>query len=139
MKSNLNTIVMKLSKFLLTALLFVAFSTTRAQTNTSTTAQQTPLPDWGVAGYDNARYYYIPAAETYYDIQKQKYVYIQDGKWTKSDKLPAKYAEQDLYNTYKVVITDNSEPYTSHPSLRAKYPISYKGEVQVPVKPKKTN
>lgn len=125
---------MKLLKFLLTAVLFVAFNTVQAQT---TSTQQTPLPDWGVAGYDKATYYYIPATETYYDIRNQKYVYIKDGKWERSNTMPVAYKDYDLYNGYKVVIMDNKEPFAQHPSLRAKYPISYKGEVQATIKPRK--
>lgn len=130
---------MKSLKFLLTAILFIAFNAVQAQattSNTQITTQQTPLPDWGVAGYDNATYYYIPATETYYDIRNQKYVYMQKGKWIRSNEMPSAYTNYDLYNGYKVVITDTKEPFANHPSLKAKYPISYKGEVQPNIRPR---
>ena len=124
---------MKLPKFLLAAIALIAFNTTQAQVKTSTT---TTLPDWGVAGQDNATYYYIPATETYYDIRNKEYVYMQDGKWVKNSAMPADYSDYDLYNGYKVVLTDAKEPYANHYSLKAKYPKTYKGKSQATIRPR---
>ena len=125
---------MKLPKFLLAAIAFIAFNTTQAQVNTSTTMT---FPDWGVADRNNATYYYIPGAETYYDIRNQQYVYMEDGKWTRSANMPPAYSNYDLYDNYKVVITDKTEPFKSYPSLRAKYPKDYKGDKQATIRPRK--
>ena len=65
---------MKISKFLLIAIILIASNSTQAQTETTTTTTKMTLPDWGVAGQDNATYYYLPATETYYDIKKGEYV-----------------------------------------------------------------
>lgn len=116
---------MKLPNFLLAALLFIAFSSAQAQVQTTVT-----IPDWGVAGHDNATYYYIPATETYYDIRKGEYVYQQEGKWVRKTTLPAAYKNYDLYSGYKVVLTDDKEPFADYDNIRVKYSKTYKGEPQ---------
>jgi hypothetical protein len=125
---------MKLTKFLLTALFVVALSSAQAQIKNITTS--VTLPDWGVSGYDDATYYYIPAAETYYDVRNQEYVYMKDGKWVRNSEMPSSYSTYDLYNGYKVVLTDKKEPFANHPALRAKYPKDYKGETQKTIRPR---
>lgn len=124
---------MKLPKILLAALLFVAFSSVQAQVKTTVV-----LPDWGVAGNDNARYYYIPDIETYYDIRSEHYVYQNEGKWIRTKTLPDTYQDYDLYDGYKVVIEDENEPFADYENLRAKYAKGYKGEPQKTYKVKKT-
>lgn len=124
---------MKLPKFLLTALFVIALSSAQAQVKTTVT-----LPDWGVAGQDNATYYYIPAMETYYDIRKGQYVYMQDGKWVRSTSVPVAYKDYDLYSGYKVVLTDDKEPFADYDALRIKYAKDYVGEPQKTYKVKKT-
>lgn len=131
---------MKLPKFLLAAIALIAFNTTQAQTKTTTTTTTTKvtLPDWGVAGSDNATYYYLPGAETYYDIRKGQYVYMQDGKWVRTTTLPEAYRDYDLYDGYKVVLTDDKEPFDDYDALRIKYAKDFKGEPQKTYKIKKT-
>ncbi len=126
---------MKLSKLFLSAIALIVFNISQAQVN-PTTGRIKP-PDWGVAGVSNATYYYIPAIETYYDIRKGQYVYFQNGKWKRSTTMPITYRDYDLYNGYKVVLTDANEPFSDYNSLRAKYPITYHGELQATIRPKK--
>ncbi len=125
---------MKLPKILLASLFFLAMGFAQAQTKTTTTVT---YPDWGVAGQD-ATYYYIPATETYYDIRKGQYVYMQDGKWMRTTTMPAAYKDYDLYSGYKVVINDPKEPFGDYETLRAKYGKDYKGETQKTYKVKTT-
>ena len=124
---------MKLAKFLLAAVFLIAFNSAQTQTKTTTLT----LPDWGVAGLDMATYYYIPATETYYDIKNKEYVYLQDGKWIRSNTLPAVYSDYDLYNGYKVVLTDAKEPFPHYNYLKSKYPKTYKGKLQATITPRK--
>lgn len=126
---------MKLVKYLLTAMVFLAFNAIQAQVN-PTTGKIKP-PDWGVAGQDNATYYYIPAAETYYDIKRGEYVYLSDGKWIRATTLPTAYRDYDLYSGYKVVIIEGNEPFNDYVTLRTKYPKTYQGELQMAIKPRK--
>lgn len=116
---------MKLQKNLMAVLVCIAFSSAQAQVKTTVT-----LPDWGVAGNDDATYYYIPATETYYDLRKGEYVYQQDSKWVRTTTLPAAYKDYDLYSGYKVVLTDDKEPFDDYDNMRVKYSKNYKGEVQ---------
>ncbi|MEO5777522.1 MAG: hypothetical protein ABIQ27_11495 [Flavobacterium sp.] len=122
---------MKLAKILLTAIFLIALNSAQAQTKTLT------FPDWGVAGYDVATYYYIPATETYYDIKNKEYVYMREGKWVRSNTMPVEYVDYDLYNGYKVVLTDENEPFPHYNYLKSKYPKTYKGKPQKTIKPKK--
>lgn len=116
---------MKLQKILMAALVCIAFNSAQAQVKTTVT-----IPDWGVAGNDDATYYYIPATETYYDLRKGEYVYQQDSKWVRTTTLPAAYKDYDLYSGYKVVLTDDKEPFDDYENMRVKYAKNYKGEVQ---------
>lgn len=131
-KSNLNTKIMKLQKILLVALLCIAFNSAQAQVKATVS-----LPGWGVAGNDNATYYYIPATETYYDVRKGEYVYQQEGKWVRKTTLPAAYKNYDLYSGYKVVLTDDKEPFDDYDNMRVKYAKTYKGDPQKTYKVKK--
>lgn len=111
----------------------IALNSTQAQTK----ATAISFPDWGVAGYDTATYYYIPAAETYYDLKSKEYVYMQDGKWIRGNAMPSAYADFDLYNGYKVVLSDPKEPFAHYEYLKSKYPKTYKGKMQATIRPKK--
>ncbi len=122
---------MKLSRFLLAAVALIAFNTMNAQVKTTVT-----LPDWGVAGFDNAKYYYIPDIEAYYDLKSGQYVYLNDGKWMRSKTLPVIYKDYDLYDGYKVVLTDDREPYTDFDNIKVKYAKGYKGDPQKTIKVK---
>ncbi len=124
---------MKLSRFLLAAVALIAFNTMNAQVKTTVT-----LPDWGVAGFDNAKYYYIPDIEAYYDLKSGQYVYLNDGKWMRSKTLPVIYKDYDLYDGYKVVIEDEAEPFNNFEAMRVKYAKGFKGEKQKTYKVKKT-
>lgn len=102
----------------------------------------TKPPSWGPTGYTKATYYYIPDVETYYDISKKQYIYQNDGKWTRSASLPAAHKNYNLYNGYKVVLTDTDPaPYKYFKKHKVKYYKGYKGKPQktIGVKPAKTN
>lgn len=132
--TNLNAIIMKLTKFLLASVLFITFSPAQAQVQTTVT-----LPDWGVAESDNATYYYIPDIESYYDTRTGNYVYMNDGKWMTTKTLPIAYKDYDLYSGYKVVMTDDKAPFADYENMKVKYAKGYKGEPQKTYKVKKTN
>lgn len=77
-------------------------------------------PQWGPSGYDYARYYYLPAYDMYYDIQRGYYVYWDYNRWVQMPVLPARYANIDLYRTYKVVLNDTN-PWLQHNNNRNRY------------------
>lgn len=124
---------MKLQKILLVALLCIAFNSAQAQVKATVR-----FPDWGVAGNDNATYYYIPAAETYYDVRKAEYIYHQEGKWMRTSTLPKAYKNYDLYSGYKVVLTDHKEPFDDYENMRVKSAKTYVGDPQKTYKVKKS-
>lgn len=130
---------MKNLKALLSALVLFFASNSQAQVETTKTTTTTTamIPDWGVAGSNDARYYYIPDIETYYDIKGQNFVYMKDGTWAKTTELPSTYKDYDLYSGYKVVLTDDKEPYAEYDNMKVKFKKGYKGDPQKTVKIKK--
>ncbi|RTY89133.1 hypothetical protein [Flavobacterium sp. GT3R68] len=130
---------MKNLKVLLSAIvLSLAFGAqAQVETKKTTTTTTTTLPEWGVAGSNDARYYYIPDIETYYDVKNKNFVYMKDGTWAKTTELPDTYKDYDLYSGYKVVLDDEAEPYGDYDKMKVKYNKGFKGEPQKTVKIKK--
>lgn len=89
-------------------------------------------PLWGPAGYSDARYYYLPDVEAYYDVQASMFVYPVGGRWVHRANLPLRYRNYDLYSGYKVVMTDyrGNTPYTHFTEHKAKYARGFHGEAQ---------
>ncbi|RKR04798.1 hypothetical protein C8C83_4131 [Flavobacterium sp. 90] len=89
-------------------------------------------PNWGPQGYDNSRYYYLPDIDTYYDVVQSQFIYDNNGRWIRENRLPSKYRQYDLYGGYKVVLNDyrGDSPYTYHTKHRANYPKGYHGKPQ---------
>ena len=110
-------------------LLGLLLATTAAQAQLNVNVNVAPAPAWGPAGYNNATYYYLPDVETYYDVSRKEYVYLDKKKWVRSTSLPAAYRGYDLYNGYKVVFTKPA-PYKYFSSHKLKYKKGYKGTPQ---------
>ncbi|MFA5047373.1 MAG: hypothetical protein WC542_15710 [Paludibacter sp.] len=89
-------------------------------------------PQWGPEGYSEARYYYLPDVEAYYDVQTSRFIYLVGRTWVHRTYLPARYRNYDLYNGYKVVMTDyhGNTPYQYHKQYRVKYARGYRGHEQ---------
>ncbi|QSB28463.1 hypothetical protein [Flavobacterium sp. CLA17] len=132
---------MKSLKHLLTILSFFALSLSYAQVSVNVNIG-TP-PSWGPSGYNDVRYYYLPDLETYYDVNTSNYIYVSNGKWIQSRYLPRAYRNYDLYNEYKVVLTDyrGNRPYDNYKVHKVKYGKGYKGSPQKTIgqKPGKGN
>jgi len=86
-------------------------------------------PEWGPVGYDNVEYYYLPDIQVYYDIRQAQYIYFGNGNWIRSRSLPSYCSHYNLYNGYKVVLTDyhGHAPYTHFKTHKVKYYKGYKG------------
>ena len=82
-------------------------------------------PDWGPVGYHHARYYYMPDADIYYDVNVHQYVYFENGKWTHAAALPERYGSFDRYKMYKAVVNEH-KPWEHHADIQARY-AAYKG------------
>ena len=89
-------------------------------------------PAWGPAGYDNARYYYLPDVEAYYDVPSSMFIYFSGNRWIHRHQLPPRYRDYDLYRGHKVVVNDyrGNYPYYHFREHRMKYGRGYRGEYQ---------
>lgn len=90
-------------------------------------------PAWGPVGYEEARYYYLPDVEAYYDIQNSMFIYIGgNGVWIRRAYLPGRYRNYDLYGGYKVVLNDyrGNNPYERFREHRMQYAKGYRGASQ---------
>lgn len=116
---------MKTIQKFIVALLLVTAGTAQAQVSINVNIGK--APDWGPAGYTEVRYYYLPAMEMYYDINTANYIYLSNGAWVHATVLPAPYRTVNLYNTYKVVLTDyrGNTPYVYYKTHKVKYPKNY--------------
>lgn len=89
-------------------------------------------PQWGPAGYSDVHYYYLPDVEAYYDVPSSQFIYLNGRTWVRRATLPSRYRTYDLYNGYKVVMTDyrGNEPYIHFKEYKVKYAKGYKGSAQ---------
>jgi hypothetical protein len=77
-------------------------------------------PSWGPVGYDHVDYYYMPDIDSYYNVPKKQFVYLNNNNWVFSNSLPSRYSGYDLYNGYKVVI-NSPTPYRYYKDHKVKY------------------
>ena len=89
-------------------------------------------PQWGPSGYDEARYYYLPDIECYYDVPHSMFIYPSGNRWIHSRYLPSRYRNYDLYHGYKVVMNDyrGNAPYSQFRQHRTMYARGYRGGEQ---------
>jgi hypothetical protein len=130
---------MKVIKFIILGIGLIFASETQAQISVNLNVGTPPL--WGPSGYSNARYYYLPDVEAYYDIQRSNFIYISGNTWVRRSRLPKHYRNYDLYNGYKVVMTDyrGNTPYTYYKQHKVKYAKGYRGNPQKSIGQKSGN
>jgi hypothetical protein len=89
-------------------------------------------PSWGPVGYSSVDYYYIPDVQSYYDVRTTQFIYLSNGAWIRSSRLPNQYRNYDLNRGYKVVLNDyhGSRPYDNYRNHKVKYYKGYKGRPQ---------
>lgn len=121
-------------------LLFFAVS---VQAQISVNVNPGSPPQWGPAGYADVQYYYLPDLEAYYDVPAARFIYYSGGTWVRRATLPSRYRTYDLYDGYKVVMTDyrGNAPYTHFKEHKIKYIKGHKGHGQKSIgqKPQKGN
>ncbi|MDP2114697.1 MAG: hypothetical protein Q8K69_11630, partial [Bacteroidota bacterium] len=80
----------------------------------------------------DVQYYYLPDVEAYYDVPSSQFIYLNGGTWVHRTYLPSRYRNYDLYNGYKVVMTDyrGNAPYAHFKEHKVKYAKGYKGHAQ---------
>ncbi|MBA4239546.1 MAG: hypothetical protein C0448_02380 [Sphingobacteriaceae bacterium] len=121
---------MKTIKIIAMGVIILLSLSIKAQVSVNVNVGSPPL--WGPVGYTTERYYYLPDIEAYYDIQTSKFIYFGNGVWIRSIYLPRAYRNYDLYNGYKVVITNyrGNAPYIYFKNHKLKYAKGYRGGPQ---------
>ena len=121
---------MKTFKLVCIAALIAASYSAKAQVSVSINLGSPP--QWGPVGYTEVRCYYLPDVEAYYDVQTSMFIYFGNGQWISRAYLPRRYRNYDLYNGYKVVMTDyrGNTPYDNFREHKVKYARGYHGESQ---------
>ncbi|MCO4294537.1 hypothetical protein NF867_16865 [Solitalea sp. MAHUQ-68] len=121
---------MKKVVFLIVALVSLVCSRSAAQVSVNVSIGTPPM--WAPYGYTEARYYYLPDVECYYDVVDAHFIYNNGNAWVRVSSLPARYRNYDLYAGYKVVLEYNgANPYRYFSTHRARYPYGYCGPRQV--------
>jgi hypothetical protein len=83
-------------------------------------------PAWAPAFYPGVRYYYFPDIETYYDLENQDFIYLDDGQWFFSYQLPPIFSGFDLYNAFIIALDiDVFQPWMHHHFYVSNYPRFY--------------
>ncbi|MFC3563496.1 hypothetical protein [Pedobacter jamesrossensis] len=116
-----------MKKIFLIAMLMVSLigiKNANAQLNVNVNIGSQPL--WGPTGYDHVDYYYLPEVESYYNVPKKQFVYLNGNDWVFANNLPHRYSNYDLYNGYKVVI-NSPKPYLNFKNDKVKY-AKFKGK-----------
>ena len=121
---------MKVLKLII--IVIVLFFASPAQSQISVRLNLGSPPSWGPVGYSNVQYYYLPDVEAYYDIRSSMFIYLSGGVWIHRSYLPSRYRNYDLYNGYKVVMTDyhGTRPYSQFRDYRTRYARGYRGQAQ---------
>jgi hypothetical protein len=116
---------MKTIKIAILGLILLVANSTQAQVSVNVNIGA--APDWGPAGYRNAEYYYLPDIQSYYDVRASQFIYLAGHNWVRSNRLPRHHSNYNLYNGYKVVLTDyhGRTPYVYHDKHRARYHHGY--------------
>lgn len=121
---------MKFLKLIILGIVISFSITTKAQVSVHINIGTPPM--WGPAGYSDARYYYLPDIESYYDVNSSMFIYMRNGIWIRRSYLSSRYRNYDLYGGYKVVMRDyrGNSPYDHFNEHRMKFARGYRGEAQ---------
>jgi hypothetical protein len=121
---------MKALKLLIVIMALFLAGTIQAQVSVNVNIGAPPM--WGPVGYSNVQYYYLPDVEAYYDVPSSMFIYQSGGVWIHRTYLPVRYRNYDLYNGYKVVMTDyhGNKPYYRHNDYKVRYAKGYHGPAQ---------
>ncbi|MDQ3048123.1 MAG: hypothetical protein M3R27_11290 [Bacteroidota bacterium] len=132
---------MKIIKSILVATILLSAFVVRSQVSVNVNIGSPP--QWGPVGYAEARYYYLPDVEAYYDVHSSMFIYFGDGVWLHRVNLPVHYSHYDLYGGYKVVLNDyrGDSPHIYFHDHKVKYKKGYRGKAQKTIgnKPGKNN
>ena len=129
-KSKLNINKMKILKLLVIGMLLIFAGSVEAQI--SVRVNLGVPPQWGPSGYSDVRYYYLPDVQAYYDVPSSMFIYYNGYSWVRRSSLPSRYRNYDLYNGYKVPMSDyrGDRPYNNFRKHKMEYARGYRGKEQ---------
>ena len=80
-------------------------------------------PVWAPADRVETQYYYLPEVDAYYDVPSERFIYISNGAWIRSVKLPYRYRNYNLRQGKVIYLTDyrGNSPYQYHKKHKIKY------------------
>lgn len=112
---------MKNIKLLIIAIMLATISTTQAQVSVNINLGTPPV--WAPADRVETQYYYLPEIDSYYDVPSERFIYYNNGTWTRSTALPARYQGYNLRSGKVIYLTDyrGKSPYVNHKSHKVKY------------------
>lgn len=102
--------------------LFLAASAANAQVSVSVNINA-PAPPWIAAPVAEARFYYLPDIQVYYDRPAAQFIYYGGGRWIRARHLPASYGYYDLDRGRTVCLTDyhGYAPYRQFKTHKVRY------------------
>ena len=110
---------MKTLKLFVFGLLFITASQAQVSVNVNL---GTP-PVWAPAEKVETQYYYLPEIDSYYDVPAERFIYVKNGAWVRSERLPARYSNYNLRGGKVIYLTDyrGNSPYAYHKKHKVKY------------------
>ena len=101
---------------------------------------ETTLPPWAPANGYNAKttHVFLPDQNIYFDLNKNVYIYEDNGQWFNSPVAPDKFRDVDLRNAKQIEIEmRNENPYTKNVEHREIYNKQVKAEQEAYLKEQK--
>jgi hypothetical protein len=87
-------------------------------------------PMWGPVGYEYVEYYYFPDIDMFYNVPKQKFISMQNGRWISRSYLSAHY---NLYSC-RIVVINEPKPYLNHKDYKTIYAIAKDHSIQLSIR-----
>ena len=121
---------MKTFRLMLFGLVLLIAGTTKAQISVHFDLGAPPM--WAPVEHNEARYYYLPDVQAYYDVQSSMFIYYEGNNWIHRSYLPNKYRNYNLYGGYKVPMHGyhGNTPYSNFNEYKAKYARGHNREYQ---------
>jgi hypothetical protein len=111
---------MKTSKLFALGILLLVTSLSQSQVSVNVNIGKPPA--WGPT-ITTEEYYYLPDINSYYDIRQSQFIYLNNGTWIRTKKLPKRYNSYNLNSGYVVVLDDyhGRNPYSMYKNHKIKY------------------
>lgn len=112
---------MKALKFLAIGLFTIMTANSQAQVSVNVNIGTPPV--WAPAERVETQYYYLPEIDTYYDVPAERFIYVSNGNWIRSERLPVRYRNYNLRGGKVIYLTDyrGNSPYVYHKQHKVKY------------------